>query len=197
MATKKEKVSADEKFEKQDFNLFEALAALDRKDYNYLDTLTEDQQRKFVPFMMTQWMSAIKGSGEVQGYYLRSVDYHANIHLFNETIAKNPKLQWMMLCASSPGLGKQFHQWIPNISIGVSKLKSPAKAKEVKEYYSKVYPKVDDETLQEITTEFVAQHKRKMHLSQLFPELKLADIEVLNQITTDGEIAQYEKDRGN
>ena len=29
------KTPADEKFEKQDFNLFEAIAAIDKKDYGY------------------------------------------------------------------------------------------------------------------------------------------------------------------
>ena len=46
------KTPTDEKFEKQDFNLFESIAAIDKKDYGYYDRLTSEQQRKFVPFMM-------------------------------------------------------------------------------------------------------------------------------------------------
>lgn len=102
-----------------------------------------------------------------------------------------------MLCASSPGLGKQFHQWIPHISSQVSKLKSPAKAKEIKEYFAKIYPKTDSNTLQEFAEEFVRDHKRKVYLSEVFPNLKIEDIETLNQIVTDSDIEQYEKDRGN
>ena len=88
MATKKPIVPIDEKLEKQDFDLFEALAALDKKDYDYYDRLSEDQRKKFVPFMLIQWMSAVKGSGDVQNYYLQSIDYHANKYLFNEFLAK-------------------------------------------------------------------------------------------------------------
>jgi len=44
----KEKLSADEKFEKVEFDLFDALAAIDRKDYSYYDRLTPEQQKKFV-----------------------------------------------------------------------------------------------------------------------------------------------------
>lgn len=193
----KEKVAASEKFEKTDFDLFEALAALDKKDYAYFDRLTVDQQRKFVPYMMLHWMSAIKGSSDIQGYYLRSVDYHANTYMFNELVSKHPKLQWLMLCASSPDMGKQFHQWIPNISPSVSKLKAPAKSKEVKDYYTKIYPKVDTLTIQELTTAFVDDQKRKMYLSEIYPNLKISDIEILNQLVTDNDIRQYEKDRGN
>jgi hypothetical protein len=193
----KEKLSKDEKFEKQDLDLFEVLAALDKKDYGYYDKLTEEQQKKFVPFMMTHWMSAIKGSEGLSRYYVMSVNQFANKYLFNENVQKHPKLVWMMLCASSPGVGKQFHQWIPHISSSVSKLKSPAKVKDIKEYFAKVYPNTDSSTLQEFAEEFVRDNKRKIHLSELFPYLKIEDIETLNQIVTDKDIEQYEKDRGN
>jgi hypothetical protein len=196
MATKKT-TPTEEKFEGQDFNLFDALAAMDKKDYGYYDRLTEEQQKKFVPYMMTHWMSAIKGSGDVQGYYLRSVDYHANKHLFNEYVQKHPKLQWYMLCASSPGLGKQFHQWIPHLGSKVTSLKEPAKVKEIKEYYTKIYPKVDSDDIDEIAKQFVVEHKRKCYLAETFPNLKQTDIEVLSQLVTDEDIKQYEKDRGN
>ena len=98
----KEKLSQDEKFEKIDFDLFDALAAIDRKDYSYYDRLTSEQQKKFVPFMLIHWVSAIKGNSELQSYYLQSTEYHANKYLFNESVQKNPKLQWLMLCAASP-----------------------------------------------------------------------------------------------
>jgi hypothetical protein len=197
MATKKIAIPQDEKLENQDFNLFEAIAALDKKDYGYYDRLTEEQQKKFVPYMMTHWMSAIKGSGDVQGYYLRSVDYHANKHLFNEYVQKHPKLQWYMLCASSPGLGKQFHQWIPHLGSKVTSLKEPAKAKDIKEYYTKIYPKVDSDDIDEIAKAFVQEHKRKCYLAETYPNLKQSDIEVLSQLVTEEDIKQYEKDRGN
>jgi hypothetical protein len=193
----KEKISADEKFDKQDFDLFEALSALDKKDYGYYDRLTTEQQKKFVPFMMLHWMSAIKGSSDLQSYYLQSVDYHANRYFLNEAISKHPKLQWLMLCASSPGLGKQFHQWIPHIKDRVSKLKEPAKTKDSKEYFTKIYPKANKDELQEITNAFVESQNRRMNLAKLFPNLKLQDIEVLNTLITDDDIKNYERDLGN
>jgi hypothetical protein len=196
MATKKT-TPIDEKFVAQDFDLFDALAAMDKKDYGYYDRLSEEQQKKFVPYMMTHWMSAIKGSGDVQGYYLRSVDYHANKHLFNEYVQKHPKLQWYMLCASSPGLGKQFHQWIPHLGSKITSLKEPAKTKEIKEYYTKIYPKVDSDDIDEIAKAFVQEHKRKCYLAETYPNLKQSDIEILSQLVTDEDIKQYEKDRGN
>jgi hypothetical protein len=195
MATKKTPV--EEKFEKQDFDLFDALIALDKKDYSYIDRLTEEQQRKFVPYMMTHWMSQIKANSGLQAYYVRSVDYHANIHLFNENVQKHPKLQWLMLCASSPGLGKQFHQWIPHLSTKVSQLKETPKEKDVKDYFGKVYPKTDDGSLQEISKEFVNEHKKKTYLAKQYPDLKYTDIELLSSLVTEEDIRRDEEDRGN
>lgn len=196
MATKKS-TPTDEKFEKQDFDLFKALEALDKKDYGYYDRLTEEQQKKFVPFMMTHWMSQIKSSSELASYYVMSVNHYANEHLFNENVMKHPKLQWLMLCASSPGLGKQFHQWVPHLSSKVASLKETPKEKEVREYFAKVYTKASEANLYAISEAFVLEHKKKVYLAQQFPNLKHEDIETLAQLITDDDIRKYEQDRGN
>jgi hypothetical protein len=197
MATKKAAIPADEKLENQDFPLYNALLALDNKDYGYYDRLSEVQRQKFVPFMLIKYLSYIKGSGEIAGYYLRSTDYHANKYFFNENIMKNPKLQWLMLCAASPGLGKQFHPWMPQIKERVSILKEKAVLNDIKDYYTKIYPKADTESITEISKEFVKEQHKKAYLAELYPSMKIADIELLSQMVTDEEIEQYERDRGN
>ena len=196
MATKNS-TPKDEKFEKTDIDLFDVLAAMDKKDYGYYDRLTEEQKKKFVPYMMVLWMSCIKGAEGIARYYVMSTNEYANKYLFNENVQKHPKLQWLMLCSASPGLGKQFHQWIPHIKEKVSKLKEPAKLKDVKDYYGKIYPKTDDRTLQEFSEAFVKDNKRKIYLSEKFPNLKIEDIEILNQIVTEKDIEKYERENGN
>lgn len=179
-----------------DFDLFEAIAAIDKKDYGYYDRLTEEQKKKFVPFMLIHWISAVKGSRDLQGYYIMSTEHHANKYFFNEHIQKNPKLQWLMLCASSPGIGKQFHQYIPHIRDKVATLREEAKNKEIIDYYKKIY-KTDIETLTELSNLYVVNQKRKVYLAKKFPHLKIDDIELLNELISDKEIEQYERDSGN
>lgn len=197
MATKKVQLSKDEKFEKVEVDLFEVLAAIDKKDYAFYDKLTDEQKRKIVPFMLTHWMSAIKGSESLSRYYVMSTNEYANKHLFSEFVQRHPKLQWLMLCSASPGLGKQFHQWIPHIRDKVGKYKEAATVKEIKEYYTKIYAKADPSDIDELSKVYVVQQKRKMHLSQIYPNMKIADIDVLNEIVSDDDIEQHEKDRGN
>lgn len=197
MATKKASTPVDEKLDKVDVDLFEILAAIDKKDYGYYDRLTPEQQKKVAMFILVHWTSAIKASGDLQRYYLGSVEYHTNKYFLNETVSKHPRLQWLMLCAASPGMGKQFHQWIPHISNKVSLLIEPANTSDIKKYFSKIYPKADPGDISEFSKEYVAEHKRKCHLAALYPQMKLADIEVLGQVVTETQLAQYEKDRGN
>ena len=193
----KEQLSADEKLDKQDFDLFDALAAIDRKDYSYYDRLLPEQQKKFVPFMMLHWISAVKASRDIQSYYLQSTDYHANKYLFNENVQKHPKLVWLMLCAASPGLGKQFHQWIPHIRERVTRLRESPKPKEIKDYFKKLYPKSNDRDISELSEIYIDNHTRKMYLAEKFPTIKYDEIELLSELITDKDIEKYERDYGN
>ena len=196
MATKKS-TPADEKFDSIDFDLFEAMTALDKKDYGYYDRLTPEQKKKFTPYMMTHWMSAIKGNGMLQSYYLQSTNLNANKHMLDGTISNHPKLQWLMLCSISPGMGKQFHQWIPHLSGKIAQLKETPKEKDVADYFVKIYPKSNPSDRQELASEFVKTQKKKVYLGNKFPHLKIEDIETLSAVVTDQEIARYEKDSGN
>lgn len=197
MATKKADIPVDEKLANQEVDLFEILSAIDRKDYGYYTRLSAVQQRKVALFILVHWASAIKASGELQGYYLRSVEYHANKYLFNEQVMKHPELIWLMLCASSPGMGKQFHQWIPHISSKVGRLIDSANLPDAKKYFTKIYPKASAADVTEISKEYVKDQRRKCHLASIYPNLKIADIEALHQLLTDDEIKQYEEDCGN
>lgn len=197
MATRKPATPTDEKLDNQDFNLFDALKALDKKDYGYYDRLSEAQQKKFVPYMMLLWMSAIKGNEGIQRYYVMATNEYANKHFFNEYVQKHPKLQWLALCAASPGLGSQFHQWIPNIKDKVARLQEPAKLKDIKEYYKKVYPKAGDSDIQAVSEAFVTQHKKKCYLAEKYPNMKTTDIELLCELVTDEDINEYERESGN
>lgn len=197
----KKSVPKDESFENQDLDLFKTLEALDNKDYGFFDRLTPEQQKKFVPFLLIQWMSAIKGNKNLQQYYLQSTEFYANKYLLDHMIASkehsHPKLQWLMLCAASPGKGKQFHQWVPKLGEKVSLLKEVAKSDDIQKYYKKIHPTASERDIKEISQVFVTEHKKKVVLAKKFPTLKIDEIELLSTIVTDDEINQYERDSGN
>jgi hypothetical protein len=192
----KQKLATDEKFTNIDFPLFDALAALDKKDYGFFDRLTVEQQKGFSPFMLLNWLSTVSGVADLQRYYLQNTDYSANRHMFNENIIKHNKLQWLMLCTVSPNMGKQYHKWIPHIKRNYTLLLEQAKQKEIQDYFTKIYPKTESDLLTEISSEFVRIQNRKYKLAKLFPDLKISDIETLNEIISDAQISEYEKNLG-
>jgi len=51
--------------------------------------------------------------------------------------------------------------------------------------------------INEISEEYVKQHKRKVYLANEYPHLKIDEIELLNEIISDEEIDNRERDKGN
>lgn len=195
---KKQQVSADEKFAKQDFELFQALEALDKKNYAWFSSLSEEQKRKFVPFMLLHWASSVRGNPLMSAYYVMSCDINANKHMFDEHIQQHPELQWLMLCAvSPPNVNKQMHEWIPHLSDKVTKLKTQVTKSTVKEYFEKVYRGADSKSLSEYATSFTQQQNKKYRISKIFPEMKFEDIETLSQILTDEDLDKHDHESGN
>lgn len=197
MATKKPAIPTDERMEDQDLDIFKVLEAIDKKDYGWYDTLTEEQQKKFVPYLIVHWMSAVKAGGMLGSYYVMSTDSNANKYLFNERVQQHPKLQWLMLCAASPGIGKQFHQWIPHLKASLGELKVEATKKEVKDYFTKVFAGASSSDIDEAAVQYVKDQRHKVRLANLFPEMKIADIEVLSQQVTEQDLNDYERQCGN
>lgn len=191
----KAKTPTDEKFTNVDFNLFEALEAMDRKDYGYYDRLTAEQQSKFSGYMMLMWASYVKGTHQVTN--LKRVNRIANYNFFEDAVRNNNKLQWLILCAASVGKGKQYREFLPNLTPKVVKLQSKANLEDVKKYFSKIHPNVDQELIDEISKLYTQQQHRKCYIAEKYPHLKYDEIELLNELLTDEEIQSYERDSGN
>ena len=88
------------------------MAKFDAKDRNFFDSLSEEEQKKFSPYLMIRWGSAVEGSSELQAYYLMSVNERLNKNFFDISTAKHKKFQWLLATTVSPGCGKQYHKWI-------------------------------------------------------------------------------------
>lgn len=86
------------------------LAAIDKKDYGFYDRLSDEHKKQVAPFLLNRYVSLVKGSSELQAYYLMAGNQRVNSLYFE--LAKHPKLVWQLLCTVSPGMGTQFHQWV-------------------------------------------------------------------------------------
>lgn len=88
------------------------MAQLDAKNRDFFDHLSPEEQKKFSPFLMIRWGSAVKGSPELQEYYLRRTNDELNKNFSDISTAEHKKFQWLMATTISPGMGKQYHEWI-------------------------------------------------------------------------------------
>ena len=100
-------------------NIGNEMRQFDLKNRNFFDELTEEQKKKFSPYLMIRWGSSVQGSEDLQNYYLMSTNDCLNINFFDVNTTKHKKLQWLLATTVSPGLdilklsgGVPRHQWI-------------------------------------------------------------------------------------
>jgi hypothetical protein len=96
---------------KPKLELNRVLAALDAKDRNFYDTLTDEELKGFSPFLAIRYASSVEHNmPEVCEYVLRAANQRANPHFLD--LKDHPKLQWLLLTTTSMGLGPMRHSWI-------------------------------------------------------------------------------------
>ena len=120
-------------------NIGNEMAQFDRKNRGFYDSLTEEQQRKFSPYLMIRWGSSVQGSRDLQEFYLISTNQRLNKHFFSINTARHKKLQWLMATTVSPDLGVQKHQWIAP--------KPRGKTNKMRKRMQELYPDYSDDEI--------------------------------------------------
>ena len=88
------------------------MRAFDRKDRAFYDDLTDEEKKKFAPFLMIRWGASVEGDADLQAYYLMSVNERLNKHFFDISGTQHKKLQWLLASTVSPGMGTHRHNWL-------------------------------------------------------------------------------------
>lgn len=104
------------------------MAALDKRDRDWYNSLTAEQKKSFSAWMMMRYASSVQGKHSA--HYIFMVNELVNKNFSD--ISKHPELQWLLLSAC--GAGKvEFHPYIkpPN---------SRKKKDKVTEFLSELYP---------------------------------------------------------
>jgi hypothetical protein len=112
----------------------------DRKNRDFFDELTPEEQKKFSPFIMIRWGSTVEGSAELQAYYLMSTNERLNKNFFDINTTQHKKLQWLMATTVSPGMGKQYHKW-----LAAGKRENNSK---VFKFLQEAYPQAKDDEIE-------------------------------------------------
>jgi len=134
-------------------------AALDRKDVGFYDSLTDEERKKFSPYLMLRYSASVDGDPAMQEWYLRATNERVNKNFFDISTSQHKKLQWLVCTTASPGLGLQRHYWLAG------------KKKE-------------------------GDNKAKKFLTELYPNLRPNEIELLEQINTRDDLKNLAREFG-
>jgi hypothetical protein len=119
-------------------NISNEMQQFDLKNRNFYADLTDEERKKFSPYLMIRWGSAVEGSRELQEFYLIATNERFNKHFF--TLSKHPELQWLCATAVSPGMGTPRHNWI------APKKKEPG-ASSIRKQLAEIYPEMKDDDI--------------------------------------------------
>lgn len=85
------------------FDLFAALANIDKKNIGYYDSLPADQKKLFVPVVIMQWLSCTS-----QPLQMLLVNSYVNRYVFS--LYKHPKLLFQLMTVTTDGT-RQRYDW--------------------------------------------------------------------------------------
>ena len=90
-------------------DLKKTLRAADLRDKNFYDSMSEEDQKLYSPFMMMKYMASVKGEQWMQEHYVEMINECVNKHLW--TISKYKKLTWILtaMCGVEQS---QFPPWL-------------------------------------------------------------------------------------
>lgn len=122
----------------------EVLPAIDRRDMEFYDRLTDDQKKGFAPPVALRAASGLQYDGPLSEHYIWLINERANVDFYN--IWEHPELQYRLL--ASCGVGRtQRHKWIANAPKG-------RKADKVTDFIGRFWPDANDAELSIIMKQF-------------------------------------------
>jgi hypothetical protein len=130
----------------------------DRKDREFFDKLTDEEKKKFSPFLMIRWGSSVEGPRELQEFYVIATNERLNKHFFAINASRHKKFQWLMATSVSPKMGTYRHTWI---SPKKRDKADSAKKKQLQELFP---DRRDDEI--ELLSRIVTQQEINEHIAK-------------------------------
>jgi hypothetical protein len=140
------------------------LAQLDLKSREFYDELTEDERKKFSPYLMMKYSANVDGNHDLQSWYLLAANERVNRNFFD--MSKHPKLQWLLCTSVSPGMGKFRHFWLS------AKKKDGSDTKAIK-FLTKLYPYMKQDEI-----ELLASINTDADLKKLAKDMGMADSDI-------------------
>lgn len=112
------------------------LQAIDRKDLDFYDRLTDEEKKAYVPLVLMRFISSLTDQNRNVAYAVIATNDVVNIGFWS--LSKHPELQHKLLCVAGLG-GKQYRPWIA--------AKKGRKANKINAWLLERYPDLNDDEL--------------------------------------------------
>jgi len=138
------------------------MAQFDSKNRQFFDELTDEERKKFSPFLMIRYGSSVSGSRDLQEFYLIATNERLNKRFFAINTTQHKKLQWLMATTVSPGLGNFRHNWI-------SPRKKESGSGTIRKQLAELFPDLKDDEL-DLLAEITTKKELDTYLQELGQE---------------------------
>jgi hypothetical protein len=134
----KKPAAKDSKPKERKLDIFqEVLPAVDRRNMDFWNKMTDEQKKEFSPWLIQRWVSSVDGSPEVQEYFIQAINERVNINM--KELKNHPELSWMLL--ASCGIRKAYRRsWI-GASKGIKKDK-------ISDFIAELYPSAGEQEIE-------------------------------------------------
>lgn len=118
-------------------NIFDVLAAIDRRDKDYYLSLSDTERKNLIFLVVMRWLSSVSDRTGLAEYHLLMTNDVMNVGFWDLT--KHPELQWLLI--SCIGSGQvQKHNWIAGP-------KRKARSSALDSFLNELYPGLNDTEL--------------------------------------------------
>lgn len=106
------------------------LRAVDTRDYNFYDNLTDEEKKAFSPFILMRYTANVQGDAALQEWFLEMTNEYVNKNHWE--LSKNHKpLLWKLFAGT--GVGQSMYH--PYLAAG-----KKAKANKIEKLLAEIYP---------------------------------------------------------
>ena len=106
------------------------LRAVDTRDYNFYDNLTDEEKKAFSPFILMRYTANVQGDASLQEWFLETTNEYVNKNHWE--LSKNHKpLLWKLFAGT--GVGQSMYH--PYLAAG-----KKAKANKIEKLLAEIYP---------------------------------------------------------
>ena len=128
------------------------LRAVDTRDYNFYDGLSDEEKKAFSPYILMRYTSNVQGDRDLQEWFLETTNEYVNKHHW--TLSKNHKpLLWKLFAAT--GVGQtMYHQYLAAGKKG--------KANKIEKLLCELYPTMKLEDIKILAQMMTDEDKKEL-----------------------------------